>query len=107
MARALVNLPPTVRRGQPFEVRALVSHAMETGFRPGADGKVLPRDIIRRFTCHYNHELAFAADLHPAMAANPYIAFYLMPDEPGVLEFRWVGDNGFVHTETRTLVVKP
>lgn len=107
MARALVTMPLTARRGQVIEVRALVSHPMETGFRPGADGKVLARDIIRRFTCNYNHELVFAADLHPAIAANPYMAFFLVAGESGVLEFRWVGDNGFVHTETRVLAVEP
>ncbi len=105
--RALITVPLTARRGQAIEVRALIAHPMETGYRPGADGKVLPRDIIRRFTCHYNNELEFTADLHPAIAANPYISFFVMPDEPGVLAFRWVGDNGFAHSETRVLAVSP
>ena len=107
MARALVTVPRTARRGEPMEVRVLISHPMETGFRPGADGKVLPRNIIRRFICRYNHDVAFAADLHPAVAANPYMSFWLMPDESGVLEFHWVGDNGFTHTETTVLAVSP
>ncbi|MES2151932.1 MAG: thiosulfate oxidation carrier complex protein SoxZ [Pseudomonadota bacterium] len=104
MARALIHLTPNVPRGQPMEVRALISHPMETGYRPGADGRVLARDIIRRFTCHFNGELVFAADLHPAISANPYLSFFVLADT-GTLEFRWQGDHGFVHTETSVQVI--
>ncbi len=88
-----------------FEVRALIAHPMETGYRPGADGRVLPRDILRRFTCRYNGETVFAADLHPAIAANPYLSFYVRAAEPGTLEFEWTGDNGFRQVEQRALQV--
>lgn len=50
-ARTLLQIPRQVRRGVPFEVRATIGHAMETGYRPGSDGRIVPRDIIRRFVC--------------------------------------------------------
>lgn len=75
MARALVTVPATAKRGEIIEIRALIGHAMETGYRPGPDGKILARDIIRSFSCRYNGEQVFAAQLHPAISANPYIAF--------------------------------
>jgi sulfur-oxidizing protein SoxZ len=105
MARALVHMPATARRGEVIEIRALIGHPMETGYRPGADGVVLARDIIRRFTCKYNGEQVFAADLHPAISANPYIAFHTIATESGKLEFSWEGDNGFAHTETMPVTV--
>lgn len=105
MARALVTLPKSARRGEVIEIRALIGHPMETGYRPGADGKVLARDILRRFTCRYNGEQVFAAELHPAISANPYIAFFTVATESGTFEFRWVGDNGFDQTETATIAV--
>lgn len=105
MARALVNMPRTARRGEVIEIRALIGHPMETGYRPGADGKVLARDILRRFSCRYNGEQVFGAELHPAISANPYIAFHTVATESGTLEFRWEGDKGFSHTETVTITV--
>lgn len=104
-ARTLIQVPATARRGEVIELRATIAHPMETGYRPGADGRVLPRDIIRRFTCRLDGETVFAAELHPAISANPYLAFHLRADASGTLEFEWQGDNGFRHTERRTLQV--
>ncbi|MFT3817788.1 MAG: thiosulfate oxidation carrier complex protein SoxZ [Rubrivivax sp.] len=97
--RALVHLPPAIRRGQPFEVRSTLQHPMETGYRRDGDGRMLPRDIVRRFEARLADELVFAADFFPAIAANPYVAFWLRLDEPGTLELRWTGDRGFQHVE--------
>ena len=93
-ARALITLIPNKLPGQPLEVRALISHPMETGYRPGADGKVLARDIIGRFTCHLDGELVFGAELHPAISANPYIAFFTTADASGELVVEWSDDRG-------------
>jgi sulfur-oxidizing protein SoxZ len=97
---ALVHLPPAIRRGQPFEVRCTLQHAMETGYRRDADGRLLPRDIVRRLEVRFDAEPVFAADLYPAIAANPYVAFWLTLDQAGALHLRWSGDNGFEHVET-------
>ncbi len=104
-ARTLIQVPATARRGEVIELRATIAHPMETGYRPGADGRVLPRDIIRRFTCRLDGETVFAAELHPAISANPYLAFHLRADAGGTLEFEWQGDNGFRHVERRNLQV--
>jgi sulfur-oxidizing protein SoxZ len=96
--RALVTLPPTLRRGEAFEVRALVAHAMETGHRADAQGQRVPRDIVRRIECRFEGELVFAADLHPAIAANPYLAFPLVVQGDGTLAVTWAGDRGLTHT---------
>ncbi len=105
MARTLIQVPATARRGEVIEVRVTIAHPMETGYRPGADGRVLPRDIIRRFSCRYNGELVFGADLFPAIAANPYLSFHLLAGDSGTLEFEWQGDQGFAQVERRTLQV--
>jgi sulfur-oxidizing protein SoxZ len=105
MARALINMPASARRGEVIEIRTLIGHPMETGYRPGAEGKVLPRNIIRRFTCRYNGEPVFSAELFPAIAANPYLAFHTVATDSGTLSFTWEGDNGFVQTETVAITV--
>lgn len=105
MARALVFVPKSVRRGEIFEVRATIAHAMETGHRPDGVGGVLPRDILRRLECRLDGELVFAADLHPAIAANPLLSFPLLATASGTLTLRWTGDQGFDQTETVALTV--
>ncbi|WP_298828543.1 thiosulfate oxidation carrier complex protein SoxZ [uncultured Piscinibacter sp.] len=105
MARAIINLPATIRRGEVIEIRTIVSHTMETGYRRDSDGQLLPRDIIRRFTCRYDGEVVFSAELHAAVSANPYIAFHTVAVASGTLSFTWEGDNGFSQTESRAIVV--
>lgn len=105
MTRALVNLPETVPRGTVVEVRAMLQHPMETGHRRDAGGRLVPRDIVTRFECRLDGALVFAADLHPAMAANPFIAFPLRAERGGTLVLTWTGDRGFHHEERRTLAV--
>ena len=78
---------------------------METGFRPGADGKTLPRDIITRFTCRYNGEVVFAAELFSAIAANPFLSFHTVATRSGALLCTWEGDNGFAQSESVDITV--
>ncbi len=105
MARVLITVPEHAKPGEVIEIKTLISHPMETGYRAGADGRPLPRDIIRRFTCSYNGVEIFRADLFPAMSANPFIAFSTVVTETGTLTFTWQGDNGFNQTETATITV--
>ena len=107
MARvaANVSVPAQAKRGEIIEIRTLAGHAMETGFRRTQLGEVIPRDIIRLFTCTYNGEEIFRAELHPAIAANPLIAFTTIATESGTIEFRWTGDNGYSVTQSAKISV--
>jgi sulfur-oxidizing protein SoxZ len=105
VARALVNLPATARRGEIIEIKALAAHAMETGFRRTQYGTLIPRDIITQFVCAYNGVEIFSADLHPAIAANPYLAFTTLATESGAITCKWTGDNGYSLTESATITV--
>jgi len=105
MARALVFAPRTALRGDIFEVRALVAHPMETGQRSDGSGGTVARDIIRRMECRYEGELVFAADLFPAIAANPMVSFFLRATTSGTISVSWSGDNGFAQTESAAISV--
>ena len=106
MARAVVTLPAQAKRGEIIEIKTLAAHPMETGFRRTQIGELIPRDIIRQFTCTYNGAEVFRVELHPAVAANPLIAFTTVATESGTLSFRWVGDNGYAVTETASIRVE-
>ena len=105
MTRSIVTLPPSARRGEVVEVRALVAHPMETGHRADHEGRVVPRNIIRRFSCRYDGETVFSADLHAAIAANPLIVFHTVATVTGPLTCTWEGDGGFAHQHVATLQV--
>jgi sulfur-oxidizing protein SoxZ len=106
MARALINVPAKAKRGEVIEIKTLIQHEMETGFRVGPNGQAIPRDIITDFICKYNGEEIFRADLHPAISANPFFTFFTVATESGTISFEWSGDNGFAVSETATITVE-
>jgi sulfur-oxidizing protein SoxZ len=106
MARALINVPPKAKVGEIIEIKTLVSHPMETGYRVGLGGEMIPRDIIETFVCTYNGEEVYRASFSQAIAANPYLSFHTMAMETGVMEFRWTGDNNFLLVETASITVE-
>jgi len=106
MASALVNVPSKARKGAVIEIRTLMSHIMEPGYRRTAAGDLVPRDIITSFSCRFNGEEIFRADLFPAIAANPFLSFFTVATESGKFEFEWIGDNGFVANASATITVE-
>ena len=105
MTNARIDVPASAKRGEIIEIKTLVAHAMETGFRRTYLGMPIPRDIITAFVCTYNGVEVFRAELHPSISANPYIQFTTVATESGTLELKWSGDNGFTATERARLTV--
>jgi sulfur-oxidizing protein SoxZ len=106
MARALINVPQKAKRGDVIEIKTLISHIMETGFRHDNVGQPIPRNIITSFTATYNGKEIFRADLFPAIAANPFVSFFTTATESGTIAFEWTGDNGFHETGSAKIVVE-
>ncbi len=106
IGRALIHVPPSAKRGEVIEIKTLVSHIMETGFRIGVNGKPIPRDIIQDFVCTYNGAEVFRAKLHPAIAANPFISFFTIATESGTLAFSWTDLNGANRVQTAEIKVE-
>jgi sulfur-oxidizing protein SoxZ len=106
MASALINVPKKAKRGEIIEIKTLMSHIMETGYRRTATGELVPRDIITSFACRYNGVEIFRADLFPAIAANPFLSFFTVATESGKFDFEWIGDKGFTETASATIFVE-
>ena len=83
-----------VKRGDTVEVKALVSHVMETGLRKDREGKVIPRKILNKFICTVSGKEVFSADFEPAVSPNPYIQFKFKARESGPVVLTWVDDDG-------------
>lgn len=100
-----VQVPGSVTKGELFQVKAIISHQMETGLRHDSEGNVIPRLIINKFICRYNGTDVFVADLHEAVSANPYFEFWLWATESGRLEFIWQEDGGAAYFLAHQLAV--
>lgn len=103
--RALVNVPETAARDEIVEIKVLIRHPMETGFRTDRQGALVPRDIIPLLWCTYGGEEVFRAKIFPAVAANPFFSFTLRAEATGEVIIHWVDQAGGEHSETRTLTV--
>ncbi len=100
-----IKVPDKAKVGEVIEVKTLITHVMETGFRKGSDGNVIPRNIINLFTATFGGKEVFKADLSPGVSANPYIAFKFKVPAAGDLEMTWVDDKGEKVVEKVPIVV--
>jgi sulfur-oxidizing protein SoxZ len=105
MGAARVRMPQNATRGEVIEIRTLVQHPMESGFRLDNTGKEIPRHIVESFDCTYNGREIFRVKLHSAVSTNPFFTFYAVATESGELVFTWKDDQGGVATATHALSV--
>ena len=101
-----VKLPKKAAKGDIIEIKTLISHKMESGFRKDSKtGELVPRSIINKFVCSFNGEQVFASDWHPAVSANPYMSFTFKAEESGTFLFEWTDDDGSVYSVEKKLKV--
>ena len=90
-----IKVPKKAKAGQLVQIKTLYSHKMETGLRKDKKtGKIIPRKIINSFACKFNGKEVISATIHPALAANPYFAFFAKVNESGTFDFTWTEDGG-------------
>ena len=93
------------KKGDLVEVKALVSHVMETGQRRDAAGNIVPRKILNKFTCTVAGKPVFAADFETAVSANPDIQFKFKAQESGPVVLTWTDDDGTTIVGEETITV--
>ncbi len=101
-----ISIPKEIRAGEPFEVKSLIMHPMENGFRLETDGSVIPVHIIDSFVATLDGEEVFRAEWFPSIAANPFFSFYTVANASGTLELTWHDDDGSIYTETVAVTVQ-
>ena len=87
---ARLQVPKEARRGEIIDVRIVIQHPMETGFRYDALGRRTPRNVIHTFVCRYGGIEVFRAEMGAGIAANPFLKFFVRARETGEIECRWV-----------------
>ncbi|WP_296992444.1 thiosulfate oxidation carrier complex protein SoxZ [Thalassospira sp. UBA1131] len=101
-----VKVPKSASAGEVITIKTLINHPMESGLRKGKDGKLIPRQIINKFTCEFNGKPVFSCELEPAISANPYIEFSAKVNEAGTFKFSWLDDDGSVYETENKIAIK-
>ena len=98
-------MPKEAKAGEIIEIRVIVQHPMETGYRYDDVGKLIPRNTIRTLVCCYNGEEILRAEMSSGIAANPYLQFSAKVEESGTFKFSWTDDDGTVITAEEKITV--
>ncbi|MBK1672396.1 thiosulfate oxidation carrier complex protein SoxZ [Ectothiorhodospira shaposhnikovii] len=76
-------------------VRALISHPMETGQRRDQGGNTIPAHFITEVKAECNGRHVLTANWGPAISRNPYLSFQFEGAAAGdTLKLSWVDNNG-------------
>ncbi len=65
------------------EVKALMSHPMETGLRKDPDGQPVPAHYINEVTALHKDKVVLSAVWGPAVSQNPFLQFRFKGGAPG------------------------
>jgi sulfur-oxidizing protein SoxZ len=101
-----IKVPSTAKAGEVIVIKTLISHKMVTGLGKDSDGNPIPRQIINKFTCEFNGQPVYSADLEPAISANPFFEFNAKVNESGTFKFTWVDDNGSTYEAEQKITVE-
>ena len=77
------------------EVKALISHEMETGQRKDANGAIVPAWFITELVAKHGDKVVLAAEFGSSVSTNPYLAFKFKGGAKGdKLVVTWVDNKG-------------
>jgi sulfur-oxidizing protein SoxZ len=86
------------------EVKALMSHPMETGQRKDAAGATIPAHYITEVTASHNGKVVLGATWGPAVSQNPFLQFRFKGGAPGdKVVVAWKDNQGDSRSDEITL----
>jgi len=89
-----IRVPQGVKAGEIVTVRALVSHPMEV--MQFKDGKPVEKNynFIHKVEATYNGKKVFEAATTQAVSQNPFVAFQVRLDAPGIVRILFHDTEG-------------
>lgn len=83
-------------KGDVAEVKALMSHPMETGLRKNKKtGKKIPAHFIKDVTCEHKGKNVLVASWGVAVSKNPYLSFKFKGAAKGeTIKVSWTDNKG-------------
>lgn len=83
-------------KGDVVEVKALLTHPMETGLRKDKKtGKPVPAHFIQEVNCTHNGKAVMTAEWGGAVSKNPYLSFKFGAGKAGdTVGIAWTDNTG-------------
>jgi sulfur-oxidizing protein SoxZ len=83
------------------EVKALMSHIMETGQRKDSSGNVVPAHYIDLVEAKHNDKVVMTAQWGPAVSRDPFLQFKFKGGKKGdKVTITWKDNKGESRTDT-------
>ncbi len=99
MNQPRVALPRNPKAGEAAELRTMINHPMETGFREDGQGGFVPQQLVESLEVFHLNNPIMTVNFHTGTSANPFVAFFL--DQFDNLSFTWTDQKGQQVTEER------
>jgi sulfur-oxidizing protein SoxZ len=86
--------------GETVQVKALMSHVMETGRRTNDKGETIPAHFIQQVTVTHKGRVVLSAQWGTSISANPFLSFRFRGGARGELvKVTWVDSKGDSRTD--------
>lgn len=86
------------------EIKVLMSHEMETGFRKDSSGNPIPAWFIAEVTAKLAGKEVMKAQWGPSVSKNPFLAFKVKGGKAGdKVSITWVDSKGDTRTDEATV----
>ncbi len=86
------------------DVRVLMAHPMETGFRKDSSGKTIPAHFISDVKATSGGKTVLTAKWGQAVSQNPFLQFRFKGANPGdKITITWVDNKGETRTDEATI----
>ena len=94
----------TLTKGDITEIRVLMNHPMETGFRKDAEGKVIPAHFIQTISVDVGGRRVIQGQTGTAISRNPAFGFKVKGAKVGdEVVVNWVDNLGDKRTDKATV----
>jgi sulfur-oxidizing protein SoxZ len=92
---AIIKVPTGIKKGQPFIVKFVIIHPMETGLRKDPKTEaIIPLNAITDIKITFNGKDAGVMKTSAGVSANPTFGVSLKINEPGVFKLAYKDTNG-------------
>lgn len=82
------------------EVKVLINHPMESGFRKDESGNIIPAHYIETVKVSLNEKPLFKANWGPAISRNPFLGCRVKGAKAGdTVSITWVDNKGDSRTD--------
>ena len=86
------------------DVKVLMSHEMETGFRKDASGATVPAWFIAEITAKLNDKVVMQSQWGPSVSKNPFLQFNIKGAKAGdKVGITWKDNRGETRTDEATV----